>query len=305
VNSRVPASGAQYDLTHGGYRATIASVGASLRELTFEGRDLVVPFDEDELRPSYRGATLAPWPNRVTDGTYEFGGDAFQLALTEPGRGHALHGLASWLDFGLVSNSADTVTLEATIEPQDGYPWRVLVSVTNTLSDDGLATTVTAGNLSPTAAPFGTGPHPYLVAGPGRVDEWTFELPAATALQVTPDRLIPTELVDVAAAGFDWRTPRLVGETFVDHAFTDLTRDGSGVATVRLLSGTTGVEMAWGPECPWVQIHTADLPDAEWSRRGLAVEPMTCPPDAFNSGTDLIVIGVGGSTSASWVIRAI
>ena len=305
MNSRSPISGAQYPIAHGSYRATIASVGASLRELSFDGRDLVVPFDADELRPVYRGATLAPWPNRVTDGRYEFGGEALQLSLTEPARGHALHGLASWLDFSLASGSANSVTLEAIIEPQAGYPWRVLVSVANTLSDDGLATTVTASNLSEAAAPFGTGPHPYLVAGPGRVDDWTFELPAATVLQVTPDRLIPTEPLDVETAGFDWRTPRPIGDTFIDHAFTDLVRDDAGVATVRLLSGDTGVEMAWGPECPWVQIHTADQPDPASSRRGLAVEPMTCPPDAFNSGTDLVVIGAGGSTSASWVIRAI
>ena len=305
MNSRAPISGAQYQIAHGSYRATVASVGASLRELTFDGRDLIVPFDADELRPHYRGATLAPWPNRVTDGRYELGGEAFQLPLTEPERGHALHGLASWLDFSLVSSSTNTVTLEATIEPQAGYPWRVLMSVTNTLSDGGLATTVTASNLSETPAPFGTGPHPYLVAGPGRVDDWTFELPAATVLQVTPDRLIPTELLDVETAGFDWRTPRPVGDTFVDHAFTDLTRNPDGVATVRLLSGDTGVELTWGPECPWVQIHTADQPEPAQSRLGLAVEPMTCPPDAFNSGTDLILIGAGASTSASWVIRAI
>lgn len=305
MSSRTPLSGTQYELVHGGYRATIASVGASLRELSIEGRDLVVPFDAEELRPNYRGVTLAPWPNRVTDGRYELGGEVFQLSLTEPARGHALHGLASWLDFTATAQSADAVTLEATIEPQAGYPWRVLVSVTNTLSEDGLATTLTATNLSETPAPFGTGPHPYLVAGPGRVDDWTFELPAATVLEVTPDRLIPTGLVDVETAGFDWRTPRPIGDAFIDHAFTDLSRDTSGLATVRVLSGDSGVEMTWGVECPWVQVHTADLPDPEQSRRGLAVEPMTCPPDAFNSGTDLILIGPDSSTSASWVIRAI
>lgn len=305
MSSRTPLSGTQYELVHGGYRATIASVGASLRELSIEGRDLVVPFDAEELRPNYRGVTLAPWPNRVTDGRYELGGEVFQLSLTEPARGHALHGLASWLDFTATAQSADAVTLEATIEPQAGYPWRVLVSVTNTLSEDGLATTLTATNLSETPAPFGTGPHPYLVAGPGRVDDWTFELPAATVLEVTPDRLIPTGLVDVETAGFDWRTPRPIGDTFIDHAFTHLSRDTSGLATVRVLSGDSGVEMTWGVECPWVQVHTADLPDPEQSRRGLAVEPMTCPPDAFNSGTDLILIGPDSSTSASWVIRAI
>jgi aldose 1-epimerase len=300
-----PLSGTQYSLSFGAYRATIASVGATLRELTYDGRDLVVPFDADELRPSYRGAMLAPWPNRVTDGRYEFGGESFQLPLTEPARGHALHGLASWLEFTLISQTDSEVVLGSVIEPQAGYPWRVFVTVTNTLTDDGLATSVEASNLSTEPAPFGTGPHPYLVAGAGRVDDWTLELPAATALLVTEDRLIPTGTEDVATAGFDWRTPRGIGDTFVDHAFTGLTRDAEGTTTVRVLAGESGVEMSWGPECGWVQVHTADKPEPTLSRLGLAVEPMTCPPDAFNSGTDLITLAPGASTTASWVIRAI
>ncbi|HWU31187.1 MAG TPA: galactose mutarotase, partial [Microbacterium sp.] len=61
----------------------------------------------------------------------------------------------------------------------------------------------------------------------------------------------------------------------------------------------------WDAGCPWVQVHTADLPDPAASRRGLAVEPMTCPPDAFNSGTDLIVLEPGAAHTAGWSIRAL
>lgn len=301
-----PLSGTQYSISHGDYSAVVASIGASLRMLTFKGRDLVVPFDADELRPAYRGATLAPWPNRIGDGKYSFAGSEYQVPLTEPGRGNALHGLAAWIEFVPVAQSEASLTLAGVIEPQDGYPWRVLVSVENTLTDAGLATTITATNLSNSSAPYGTGPHPYLVAGPGHVDEWTLELPAATVLEVTEDRLLPTGTTDVASAGFDWQEPRPIGDTFIDHAFTDLSRDESGVATVRVTtSDGTGVEMAWGTELPWVQLHTADKPIEEESRLGLAVEPMTCPPDAFNSGTDLIVLEPNGASSASWVIRAI
>lgn len=306
MNSRTPISGTQYSISRGDYSATIASIGATLRTFTFAGRDLVVPFSADELRVRYRGATLAPWPNRVVDGTYTFDGSEYQLPLTEPDRGHALHGLASWIEFVPVAQGVDSLTLAGVIEPQAGYPWRVLVSVENTLSDAGLTTTVTATNLSDSPAPFGTGPHPYLVAGAGRVDDWTLELPAATVLEVTADRLVPTGTTDVASAGFDWQEPRPIGDTFIDHAFTDLTRDAAGTATVRLTtSDGNGVAMSWGSELPWVQLHTADQPVETENRLGLAVEPMTCPPDAFNSGTDLIVLEPNGSSSASWVISAI
>lgn len=301
-----PLSGTQYSISHGDYTATIASIGASLRTLAHAGRDLVVPFEADELRPDFRGATLAPWPNRVADGKYTFDGTEYQVALTEPERGNALHGLVAWIEFVPVAHSDNSLTLAGVIEPQAGYPWRVLLSVENTLSDAGLATTVTATNLSESPAPYGAGPHPYLVAGPGRVDEWTLELPAATVLEVTADRLLPTGTTDVASAGFDWQAPRVIGDTFIDHAFCDLTRDENGTATVRLTtSDGTGVAMTWGTELPWVQVHTADKPIAAQSRLGLAVEPMTCPPDAFNSGTDLLVLEPRASSSASWVIAAL
>ncbi|WP_158862202.1 aldose 1-epimerase family protein [Leifsonia sp. AG29] len=304
-----PISGTHFGLSAGGYHATIASVGATLRTLEYDGRDLVVPFDADEVRPAYRGATLAPWPNRVVDGRYTFDGVEQRLPLTEPTRGHALHGLACWLDFAAIDRSASSAAFAATIEAQAGYPHRIEVTVSFELDDHGLHTSVTGTNTGTTPAPWGTGPHPYLVAGDGRVDDWTLTLPAASVLTVTEDRLIPIGLADVASEGggvFDFREPRRIADTFIDHAFTGLDRDADGMATVTLRAADgSGVEMTWDGACPWVQIHTADQPVAAIDRLGLAVEPMTCPPDAFNSGTDLIVLQPGEAATASWTIRAV
>ena len=304
-----PISGTHFGLTAGDYHATIASVGGTLRTLEYRGRPLVVPFDADEVRPAYRGATLAPWPNRVVDGRYTFAGVEQQLPLTEPARGHALHGLAAWLDFVAVDRSGSSVTFAATIEAQAGYPHRVEVVVEFAVDEEGLHTSVTGTNTGPSAAPWGTGPHPYLVAGEGRVDDWTLTLPAASVLTVTEDRLIPVGTADVASESggvFDFRAPRLIGDTFIDHAFTALDRDDAGTATVELRAPDgTGVEMLWDASCPWVQVHTADTDAPATNRVGLAVEPMTCPPDAFNSGTDLIVLEPGASATARWSIRAL
>ena len=45
-----------------------------------------------------------------------------------------------------------------------------------------------------------------------------------------------------------------------------------------------GVQMVWDAACPWVQIHTSDKGVGKPGHRtGLAVEPMTCAPDAFNA----------------------
>ena len=312
--ARIPTSGTQHALRAGDYEAVIASVGATLRSLTYAGRNLDVPFDADEVRPAHRGATLAPWPNRVVDGRYTFGGVERQLALTEPARGHALHGLAAWLDFEAIDKGPDHVTLAAVIQPQTAYPWRVVVTTRFSLGPDGLTQTVSARNDDSEPAPWGTGPHPYLVAGEGRVDDWTLELPAAEVLAVTPDRLIPTDLVPVDAdepERFDFRSARRIGAAEIDHAYSGLARDDAGIATVRLTDASgSGVEMGWDAACPWVQIHTADKPEAAQSRLGLAVEPMTCAPDAFNAAdysydAGLTVLEPGASAEASWRIGAI
>lgn len=301
-------SGTQFDLAFGDYTATIASVGASLRTLRHRGRDLVVPFEADEVRPVFRGATLAPWPNRVIDGRYAFGGTDYQLALTEPARGHALHGLVAWLDFVDLERTADRVLLATTLEAQEGYPFQLQVRVEFALDADGLHTTVTTRNTGRDAAPYGTGPHPYLVAGDGPVDDWTLTLPATEVVTITPDRLLPVAQVGVdspEAEGLDFRAPRRIGDTFIDHAFTGLERT-AGIAEVQVTApGGTGVVMRWDERCPWVQVHTADRPAPFPSRIGLAVEPMTCPPDAFNSGTDLIALAPGATASAGWTIAAL
>lgn len=303
----MPRSGRQLRIAAHGYEAVIASIGATLRTLTFEERDLVVPFDADAVRPGYRGVTLAPWPNRIVDGRYSFGGVEQQLALTEPERAHALHGLLAWVEFEDRLVLDDRVVLAAVILPQTGYPFRVEVEVEYRLDAEGLQQTVTAHNVGADAAPWGTGPHPYLVAGQGGVDDWTLLLPASEVLTVTPDRLSPVGVEPVSQhPEWDFRSARPIGDVFIDHAFTGLIRDG-GLAEVRLTAPDGhGVGMAWDERCPWVQVHTADTPAvADTHRIGLAVEPMTCPPDAFNSGVDLVTLDPGATHAASWRIFAL
>lgn len=316
VTGRLPLSGQQLRLRCGGYEAVVAGVGASLRRLQFDGRDLVLPFDADQVRPGYRGAVLAPWPNRVVDGRYTFAGAEHQLALTEPNRGNALHGLLLWTAFEVCRLDEQGVVLGATVEPQAGYPWRVRVESEYRLTEHGLTQQVRATNLGEQPAPFGTGPHHYLVAGSGPLDDWALTLPARSVLTVTDDRLLPVELVDVDrdASRFDFRQPRVLGAVTIDHAYTGLLPDADGRVGARLLAPEgTGVVMRWDTSCPWVQIHTADLPAGPGTpghRAGLAVEPMTCAPDAFNAsryrhGTDLQVLDPGAGATAAWSIEAV
>ncbi|WP_026532605.1 aldose 1-epimerase family protein [Arthrobacter sp. H41] len=307
----VPLSGHRHDLRFGRYSASIASVGASLRSLTFDGRNLILPFDEGEIRPYFRGAVLAPWPNRVVDGRYDLAGTEQVLSITEPERNHALHGLVVWNDWQLVERGESAVRLRTQVVPQKvvpqrGYPFRLEVQVAYNLTAEGLHTRITAENTGPSPAPFGAASHPYLLGdGGGKVDEWTLSLPAGRYLEVTEDRLIPTGLNPVNG-NFDFRSPRRVGTTFLDHAFTSLDYDDDGSVTVSVVGpGGRGAGMSFDTTCPWVQIHTADQPDESISRLGMAVEAMTCPPDAFNSGTDLIIIEPGEFFATGWTIHTV
>ncbi|MGN6743124.1 MAG: aldose 1-epimerase family protein [Amnibacterium sp.] len=301
-----PLSGTRVRLESGGYVAEIASVGASLRSLTADGRDLVVPYAADQVRPLFRGAVLVPWPNRVVDGRYTFDGVPQQLAITEPDRGHALHGLVAWTDFAVTESGGTRAVLETEVPAQAGYPHRLAVTVTSTLDDRGLETRIRSVNTGPSAAPYGTSGHPYLVGGEGRVDDWTLTFGAAEVLEVDPERLVPQGLAPVPGGPFDFSAGRRIGDLFIDHAFTGLARDDAGLAHVEVRAGDGhGARLTWDAVCPWVQIHTGDRPEPEWNRAGLAAEPMTCPPDAFHSGTDLVVLQPGDAHEAAWRIDAV
>ncbi len=300
-----PDIGSDHILESNLYRAAIDEIGATVRELTHDGRALVVPYPAGTVRPLYRGATCAPWPNRIADGRYTFDGVQHQLALNEPDRGHALHGLVQWIRWTPTEVTPDSVTLEHDLVPQDGYPFALHLVMTYRLGPDGLAATMMASNTGSAATPYGYCPHPYLVPGPGIVDDWYLDLEADQRLQVD-GRLVPVGLSSVDAVDADFRGARGIGDRRIDHAFTGLQRDDTGNAVVALrTSDGNGVHLAFGAWATWVQVHTADRPEPEWNRIGLAVEPMSCPPDAFNSGTDLVVLQPGDSHIADWRISAI
>ena len=295
----------EHSISFGPYSAVITERSGALRELRHAGRDLVVSFGAEGPIPDYRGVVCAPWPNRIADGRYSHGGRNFRAAVNEPQRHTALHGLALDARWSTVARTDSSVTLNCRIDSGPAYPGRLEIVASYELREDGLHCTVAATNTGDLDAPYGVCPHPYLVAGTATLDEWTLELPAGEFLEVTPDRLLPLQLESVVGHTFDFRAERLLGGIRIDHAFTGLSRTQDGLAAVRVFDPSgTGVELEWDQACAWVQVHTGDKPIGP-DRLGLAVEPMTCPPDAFNSGTDLVELAPGATHEAVWTIRAL
>jgi aldose 1-epimerase len=268
--------------------------------LSVEGRDVVRGFGLDEMSTAGRGQNLIPWPNRIRDGRYTFNGVTQQLALTEPARHNASHGLARYAPWVLIEKQTDTVTNRVRIHPQPGWPGTLEAMITHRLGEDGLTVTVEATNIGAGEVPFGYGAHPYLTVGEPKVDEVALTVPAASYLEVD-DRLLPTKISSVDGTVYDLRGGRLLRSTNLDTAMTDLTRDTDGRWRVRLELGDRYAEI-WGDEAMrWVQAFTGG-PHRDWS---IAVEPMTCGPDAFNPGPthgDLKVLAPGETFIGQWGI---
>jgi aldose 1-epimerase len=311
-NSPANPTGRQFAITGGGYRAVVTEVGAGLRELGHGAngalRPLVLAYGEQETVRSGAGQLLAPWPNRVAGGRYRFDGEERQLDISEPARGNAIHGLVRWASWEVAEHAPDRVVLTHRLHPHPGYPHTLDLTARYAVSETGLEVEVRARNAGPSAAPYGYAAHPYLTpglaAGEGSVDLWTLHLPAEHWLTVD-EHMIPTGTAEVDASPYDFRSPRTVGPTSLDTAFGGLQRELDGVGRVRVSEPGGGAVTLWVDRgLEWIQVFTADPLPGAWKRAGVAVEPMSCPPDAFNSSTDVIRLEPGGEVGHRWGIHA-
>jgi aldose 1-epimerase len=298
----IAPSGRQIEISFGDQRAVVVEVGGGLRSYAAGGRELLDGYRVDEACTSGRGQVLIPWPNRLQDGRYEFAGQSLQLPLTEPETSTAIHGLVRGASWRVATRDASRVVMEYPLNPQPGYPFWLRLSIEYALGEDGLRVQTTATNIGSEACPYGAGAHPYLTVGTETVDPVILHAPGRTMLK-SDERGLPVGAVSVEGTEFDFRSSRQIGSVRLDNAFTDLERDEDGVAWVELLDPADGTAVRlWIDESyPYLMLFTGDpLPDV--NRRSLAVEPMTCPPNAFRSGKSLIHLEPGGSFTSAWGI---
>jgi aldose 1-epimerase len=250
-------SGEQFELAAGGHRVTVVEFGGGIR--AWDG--VLLGYGEDAMCGSGRGQVLAPWPNRLADGRYDWDGEELQLPLTEVSTGSAIHGLVRWASWRCVERDEARVALEHVLHPQPGYPFTLRLRVEYRLDEHGLTVRTEAENAGARAAPFGCGHHPYVLA-PDGVDELALD-----------------------------------GERVGDRKL-DETQHRPGGWRIRAGAATVWADASW----PYVQLFSGDLPDV--ARRGLAVEPMTCPPQAFRTGEGVIRLEPGERWSGEWGIEA-
>ena len=297
----VPPSGEQVELVHGPHRAVVVEVGGGLRSYDVGGVAVLDGFDEQEMVTAARGQVLAPWPNRLHGGRYTWDGTEHEVPLDEPGTGNALHGLVRWRAWRVAERSDDAVTMVLRLHPSPPYPFCLDLTARYALTEQGLEVEHTATNVGAQAAPYALGTHPYVTVG-GLVDDARLTLPAATWLP-TDEQQVPTGTEPVDGTAYDFRTARAVGSLEVDYAFGDLQRDPDGRARL-VLEGERTVEVWVDEGFGWLEVFTGDVvPEPERRRRGLGVEPMTAPPNAFVTGEGVQRLEPGASTTARWGVR--
>jgi len=293
-------TGRQFTIAAGDHEATVVEVGAGLRRYAHRGVDVTFTYGDGDLPPKGCGAVLVPWPNRLRGGKYTFDGKAYQLPLSEPPTGNAIHGLGRWARWVPVRHETSAVTLALDIVPQAGWPFEVRVEVTYALDAvGGLAVTGVARNTGTGRAPFGAGFHPYLSTRGRGIGEVTVKVPARDRI-VLDEAKVPVGMQSVAGTPYDLRRGRRLGALRLDDGFAGLsTAGGRGAVLVRTRSG--GAQVWFDETFRFVQVFTPDL--VAGGLPGVAVEPMTCPADAFNSGTGLIVLTPRDSWTGSWGIQ--
>ena len=303
-------TGEQFELTRsvGDHpsRAIITEVAAGLRVLEIGGVELVDSYPENTVPPFGEGIVLAPWPNRIRDGAWLLDGAVQQLDITEVGKNNALHGLLRTRPYRVVEREAHAITIAATVYPQHGYPFLVDTTVRYELVDDGLRVTHGFANAGESAAPVAVGAHPFFRVGPAPIEELTLTLAAGTRF-VTDGRLNPVGQEPVDGTAYDLRAGARVGDLDLDDAFGGVIPGEDGVTRHRLTAPDGQYTEVWqGPDFGFVQLFTPRLfprPTKEDpSAKGLAIaiEPMTAPPNAFNSGLGVIWLQPGERWSGSW-----
>ena len=284
-------------------RAVLDEVGGGIRSYAARGREVLDGYPAGQPSTSGRGQVLIPWPNRLEDGSYEFDGQRHQLELNEPENRNAIHGLVRWEPWTVDEREPHRVLIEHVLSPQPGYPFTLRARASNTRWRRA-ASASARRPLTSVSRPVrtGVGFHPYLTVGTETVDSVILHVPAGTVMGAD-ERGLPLDSAPVEGTEYDFSRPRPIGSTRLDHSFTDLVREEDGLARVALggLHPGSGLDLWVDEAYGYLQLFTGDpLPDV--NRRSLAVEPMTCPANAFRTGEGLIRLQPGATFTGAWGI---
>jgi aldose 1-epimerase len=297
----------------GEYVSIIPDLGGSINNLVLKQNDKLVDIIDgyksmedakENLLTSFKGSNLYPFPNRIEGGKYSFKEQLLHLNCNFPQENNAIHGLVYDQPFDVISKEDGdfgcTLVLRYIVtKPLPGYPYNNMIEVNYKWNEENqfvCSTKIT--NLSDDLMPVGHGWHPYFIAGNTKVDELYIQFPSKEILEVN-DKGIPTGKKDEYIS-FNELKP--LGKTNFDSCFLLSSEDKE--ATILIENKKENIKYKIWQEngvhkYNYLQVYTPP------SRESIAFEPMTCSPNAFNTGEGLIVLAPQERITINWGIKSI
>ncbi|MDQ2853228.1 MAG: hypothetical protein M3Y49_21300 [Actinomycetota bacterium] len=283
-------SGRQFQLTRGPWRATVVEVGAGLRMLSVDGREVLDGYSRHVGCTGARGLPLITSLDRSPVRTVGTAGtDEVHLPRSQRWicREQSDHHVLLGVDVRSTRNGADCLD----------------VSVEYQLSRGGLTVCTTAVNTGIQTCSYAAAHQPYLKFG-SRID--------ACHLRIAADRYISTDphsaaLTTQASCGseFDFSSAAAIGRQNLEVAFTGFHRDADGRAWLWLTDRCGATTALWVDQSyPFIEVYTSHTQAPPHFRTSLGVKPATCAPGARRSGEGLLMLAPGQSTSSTWGITA-
>lgn len=274
----------QVELRAGKSIARVSSLSAAITFLEIDGVVAVAQVTKEAILNAFASVVCAPWPNRIANGKW----NGVQFPGNDP-HGNALHGLVFDKEFEQVSNSENSASYRCHLAPSANYNFELEIQVEYVLTDDGLEVTYGAVNLGNQKAPYGVAAHPYFDVQPGS----TFDIPAKKQ-SINNEIQIPTGTRDVTESHF------VFDDAILDDCYSELTGDF-------VISHPDGSSVTiWqGSDFKYLMVYTGhQMAKYGFPNAGLAVEPQTCPANAFNTGEDLIWLEPGHHWQSRWGVTA-
>jgi aldose 1-epimerase len=288
--------------------------GATIQSIMLPDRngkldDVALGFDtaaEYLEKPSYFGASIGRYANRIAKGKFSLDGKAYTLAAQN--NGQALHGglkgfdKRMWIIDSVSSGPTASVTMHYTSpDGEEGYPGTMKATVTYSLKDNNEFTlTYGATTDKPTIVNL-TNHNFWNIAGLNSGRSVEGQLLTIHAARFTPiDKVsIPTgQLAPVAGTPFDFRTPAVIGPRVrdarspqiqigrgIDHNYVIDGAAGTMRPAVKVEDPVSGRVLELSAETPGVQVYTGNFLDGTVSGKGhvyrmtdaIALEPQVFP----------------------------
>jgi len=300
------------DTKTGEFVSILPCLGGSINQMTLNNKgNLIKIMDgyssirdaEKNLTSSFKGSNLFPFPNRIADGKYNFNNQVYQLTLNFPQENNAIHGLLFDEEFKIVDKqdgaTGSMLILEYEAKEAKGYPFRYYFKTLYRLRENnGFECEIQVTNLMDHPIPVAHGWHPYFKLGESQINDLQLQFQAKNILKVDK-RNIPTG-ESISYNKFNKLTTIL--DINLDNCFR-LSEENERAETIIMNKSSDFGYKIWQEtgsyKYNYLQIYTPP------HRKSIAIEPMTCIPDAFNNKEGLIILSPSESFSVIWGITKI